>query len=254
MSENLSGEVPEGLNRVANASLRDAVVVVAGAGGSAGPPVVRLLAAARATVVMVDRDAERLDLLSADVARAGGAAHGYAVDLLDESAVRAWAGSVLEKFGRVDGVVHLVGGWRGGKSITETDLADWDVLADLLIRTVQHTTRAFHDALIAAPAGRFVLVSALAASKPTANNAAYAAAKAAAEAWTLAVADSFRQSGTAAASIVIVKALVTPAMREAKPEAKFAGFTDVADLATEIVGLWDRPADEVNGERLWLTD
>ncbi|MGH8889850.1 MAG: SDR family NAD(P)-dependent oxidoreductase [Acidothermaceae bacterium] len=254
MSENLSGNVREGLSAGTSAHLRDAVVVVAGAGGSAGPPVVRLLAAAGASVVMVDRDAERLDLLSADVAAAGGTAHGFVVDLLDESAVRTWAESVQEKFGRVDGVVHLVGGWRGGKGIIEADLADWDWLADLLIRTVQHTTRAFHDALIAAPAGRFVLVSALAASKPTANNAAYAAAKAAAEAWTLAVADSFRESGTAAASIVVVKALVTTAMREAKPEAKFSGFTDVTDLASEIVELWDRPADEVNGERLWLTD
>ena len=95
-------------------------------------------------------------------------------------------------------------------------------------------------------------MSAAEASRPTAKNASYAAAKAAAEAWTLAVADSFRGS-EAAATIVVVKALVTPQMREAKPDAAFKGYTDVIDLADTIVGLWDKPADEVNGERLWLT-
>jgi len=234
-------------------ALDGAVVVVTGAGGGAGGAVVRQLAAAGATVVMADRDAGKLQPLADEVAAAGGAAHGYAVDLLDDDATRTWAASVRERFGRVDGVAHLVGGWRGGKGITETDLADWAWLSDLLVRTVQHTTRAFHDALRASPAGRFVLVSAAAASRPTATNASYAAAKAAAEAWTLAMADSFRGS-SAAAVVVVVNALVTPAMRAAKPDSPFTGFTDVDDLAAEIVGLWARPADEINGERLWLTE
>jgi len=233
-------------------SLRGAVVVVAGAGGGAGGAVVRQLATAGAVVVMADTAVDRLEPLAEEVAAAGGAAYGYAVDLLDDAATTSWATSVAQKFGRVDGVVHLVGGWRGGKGITEADLADWEWLSDLLIRTVQHTSRAFHDALLASPAGRFVLISAAAASRPTADNAAYAAAKAAAEAWTLALAHSFRDS-SAAATVLVVKALLTPAMRAAKPEAKFSGYTDVSELATAIVGLWDKPASEVNGERVWLT-
>jgi NADP-dependent 3-hydroxy acid dehydrogenase YdfG len=233
--------------------LRDAVVVVAGAGGGAGAAVSRRLAAAGASLVLADRALDRVEPLAKQISDDGGVAHAKAVDLLDEDATRAWASSVLKTYDRVDGLVHLVGGWRGGKGIVETDLADWQWLSGLLITTVQHTTRAFHDALRASPMGRFVLVSAAAASRPTATNASYAAAKAASEAWTLAVADSFKGS-QAAASIVIVDALVMPAMREAKPGATFAGFTDVEDLASEIVELWDRPADEINGERLWLTD
>jgi NAD(P)-dependent dehydrogenase (short-subunit alcohol dehydrogenase family) len=96
------------------------------------------------------------------------------------------------------------------------------------------------------------VVSAAEASRPTARNASYAAAKAAAEAWTLALADDFRGS-SAAATVLIVKALLTPAMRSADPGGAFAGLTDVEDLAAAIVALWDRPADEVNGTRLWLT-
>jgi NADP-dependent 3-hydroxy acid dehydrogenase YdfG len=201
---------------------------------------------------MADRSLDLIGPLAESVAATNGSVHPYAVDLLDEAATVEWADAVLSTFGRVDGVVHLVGGWRGGKGITEADLADWDWLADLLIRTVQHTSRAFHDALRESPIGRFALVSAAEASHPTAKNASYAAAKAAAEAWTLALANSFAGS-SAAATILVVKALVTPAMRAAKPDSKFATYTDVGDLADAIAALWDKPADAVNGERLWLT-
>jgi NAD(P)-dependent dehydrogenase (short-subunit alcohol dehydrogenase family) len=210
------------------------------------------LCSAGAIVVTADRSLDSTESLVREIGEAGGQIDAYAVDLLDEDTTRRWADSVTARFGKVDGVVHLVGGWRGGKGITEADLADWDWLSGLLVRTVQHTTRGFHDQLKASPIGRFVLVSAAEASRPTAKNASYAAAKAAAEAWTLAVADSFRGS-EAAATIVVVKALVTPQMREAKPDAAFKGYTDVVELADTIASLWDKPAEDVNGERLWLT-
>lgn len=43
------------------------------------------------------------------------------------------------------------------------------------------------------------------------------------------------------------------AMRAERPNAKFAGFTDVQELAEAIAGVWERPAIDVNGQRLWLT-
>jgi NAD(P)-dependent dehydrogenase (short-subunit alcohol dehydrogenase family) len=241
-------------------NLNGKVVAVAGAGGPAGRAALLRLAESGARVVAADAQAERL-AESVDAARyaAGGAdITGDIVDLLDPAAAREWADRTEKNFGRIDGLVHLVGGWRGSATFGETDLADWTVLNDLLIRTVQHTSLAFHDALLRSPAGRFVLISQSGAAKPTAGNAAYGAAKAAAEAWTLALADSFRRAGgdegaVAAAVIIVIKALVHDEMRAQKPNAKFSGFTDVRDLAQSIVDVWNQPAQEVNGNRLWLT-
>jgi hypothetical protein len=77
-----------------------------------------------------------------------------------------------------------------------------------------------------------------------------------------ALADSLRrsQSGrkdsplpqTSAAVILVVKALVDDDMREAAPERKFPGFTDVQDLAAQIVALWSRDAAGLNGARIPL--
>ena len=227
------------------------VLVVAGAAGSAGPPLVERLAAAGATVIAAGSNRERIDALVADITTRvpSGRVEGAVVDLLDEQATRDWAGAVESEHGRVDGLVHLVGGWRGGAGIVDADLADWDWLNDRLVRTLQHTSRAFHDAIKASPRGRLVLISTVQTSAPSATDASYAAAKAAAETWTLAVADSFKDSG-AAAVILQIKALLTPAMRAAKPDARFAGYTPVGELADTIHDLWLKPAATLNGKRL----
>jgi len=242
-------------------ALDGAVIAVAGAAGPAGRATLLRLAAAGATVVGADADPERLaDAVdAAGAARTGARVLGDTVDLLDAEATRSWSQRIEKDFGHVDGLVHLVGGWRGSAGFAATDPADWDLLEGLLIRTVQQTSLAFHGALTRSERGRYVLVSAAGASRPTAGNAAYAAAKAAAEAWTLALADDFRKAGgdqgpRAAAAILVVKALVHDAMRAERPHAKFAGFTDVKELADAIAGLWGRPAREVNGNRLWLTE
>ncbi|MFI6684869.1 SDR family NAD(P)-dependent oxidoreductase [Streptomyces sp. NPDC050485] len=243
-----------------NGPLNGAVVAVAGAAGPAGRAALLRLAEAGAVVVGADADAARLAeaVDAARYAHGGATVTGDTVDLLDLQATRDWADRIQKDFGRIDGMVHLVGGWRGSASFAETDLADWELLEKLLIRTVQHTSLAFHEPLLRSDRGRYLLVSAAGASKPTAGNAAYAASKAAAEAWTLALGDAFRKAGgeegpKAAAAILVIKALVHDAMRAERPNAKFAGFTDVTELADAIAGVWDRPAQEVNGQRLWLT-
>jgi NAD(P)-dependent dehydrogenase (short-subunit alcohol dehydrogenase family) len=173
-------------------------------------------------------------------------------DLLDRAAVQRLADGIAAEHGHVDGVVHLVGGWRGAGSFAETSLDDWDTLHDLLIRTLQHVSLAFEPLLRASENGRFVIVSAKAAERPSAGGAPYAAAKAAAEAWTLSLADALRDTGSAAV-ILVVKALVNDAMRAANPQARFPGFTDVGALAEAVGGLYDRPAAQINGTRLDLT-
>lgn len=260
---------PEGFRLLPEGS----VIAVAGAGGPAGQAAVARLAKAGAIVEAADAAPDRL-AAAVDLAPRGRA-RGTQVDLTDAACTRAWAEDIEDRHGRVDGLVHLVGGWRGGKVFGDNTLDDWEFLHGLLVRTVQNTSLAFHDALARAPHGRFVLISATAAGKPTAGNAGYAAAKAAAEAWTLAMADSFRKlrderaaespaadgpSGVGAepldgpaAAILVVKALVWPSLRVERPNAKFPGYTDVADLAEEIAALWDRPTDDVNGKRLCLT-
>ncbi len=132
---------------LAEARLEGRVIAVAGAGGGLGPVVCGHLAADGATIAATDIDQERLDAIAADAGIPEERWDGRVVDLLDPEAAAGWCEALGERFGKVDGLVHLVGGWKGGQPLHEEPLEDWALLHDLLIRTVQHTTRGFHAAL-----------------------------------------------------------------------------------------------------------
>jgi NAD(P)-dependent dehydrogenase (short-subunit alcohol dehydrogenase family) len=157
-------------------------------------------------------------------------------DLLQADQARAWADS-LE---RADALVHLVGGWRGGNLIDETPAEDVALLDDLLICTVRNTTCAFAPKLRES-GGRFVLVSSKQAQDPDAKNAAYAAAKAYAEAWTLALAKDLGEHG-GTANVVVVNAI-----GDDKPS-----FTPAAHLANAIAYLLSDEGSRMNAQRLAL--
>jgi NADP-dependent 3-hydroxy acid dehydrogenase YdfG len=235
------------------ATLDGRVIAIAGAAGGLGPVVGRRLADAGATLACTDVAQERLDQLGSDLALAGDRFDAQVVDLLSEEAANAWCTDLTERFGRVDALLHLVGGWRGGQPLAEAPLDDYVWLHDLLVRTVQHSTRAFYDALRESEHGRFVLVSSSQAQAPDGTNASYAAAKAAAEAWTLALADSFTKAESpATANVIVVNAILTPQMRADNPDKAFRTFTSAEDIAEAIAFVCSDPGAKMNGKRLAL--
>ena len=167
---------------------------------------------------------------AARYAHGGATVTGDTVDLLDLDATRDWADRTEKEFGRIDGLVHLVGGWRGTATFAETDLADWD-----LLRQAPDPHRPAHLArLRGRPAAqRPRPLSAdqrgRAPASPPRATPPTPPSKAAAEAWTLALADAFRKAGgedgpPAAAAILVVKALVHDAMRAERPEREVRGL------------------------------
>jgi NAD(P)-dependent dehydrogenase (short-subunit alcohol dehydrogenase family) len=229
-------------------SLGGRVIAIAGAGGNLGPTVVRRLAPTGAQLALAGRHRAPLDELAAENEVEADTAE---VDLLDPASAAAWASGVAERLGRIDALVHLVGGWRGGQPIEEAPLEDWHALNDLLVRTTQHATQAFARHLMESGRGRFAIVSSGQGQAPTSKNAVYAAAKAAQEAWTLALADRFRGTG-ATANIVVVGSILTPEMRQESPEKDFSTFTPAEEIAGAIAYLCSEAAASMNGQRLTL--
>ena len=145
-------------------------------------------------------------------------------------------GAAARADGPVDGILHLVGGWRGGGGLAAQSEADYRFL-ERSLTALRHVTRAFDADLRASDAGRLAIVSSTALARPLAGGANYAAVKAASEAWTRAVAQGFakaaRDAGRplAAASVVFrVKAL--------------DGLEQT--LADAFADLWAQDAEAVN--------
>ena len=229
------------------------VVIVTGATGATGRATCAALVAAGHRVAAVDRDADGLATVSDenDAAAGTGAFTAHTCDLTDAAATTAAVNEIRAAHGGIDGLVHLVGGWRGGKSFTENVDEDWLLLRSLLVDTLRNTTLAVHDDLAGSDAGRVVVVTAASVEAPTAGNANYAAAKAAGEAWILALADSFRslQSGRAESPTAQQAAAVTAVVN-------YIGTgrtaTTPARLAQNICEIIDGDAAALNGARVDL--
>ncbi len=200
-------------------------VLIAGASSALGVATGAALGGAGHAVIAVGSDAGRL---------AGVPAAAREVcDLSDLGAVSALA----ERVGPIDGLLHLVGGWRGGGGLEGQSDEDWRWLETRVLGTLRNTTRAFLPALRASSAGRVAIVSSTGLARPTAGNANYLAAKAGAEAWLAAVGHALRDT-PATVHVERVMALVSAADRVADPGRDYSRHTDVDDLAARFVALW----------------
>ncbi len=234
-------------------TLDNRVIAIAGAGGGLGPLVAERLAAEGASLALTDVRQESLDAVLEQLGLAEDRVDARVVDLLDSDAANGWAAALEERFGHVDGLMHLVGGWKGGEPIETTSLDDYEFLHDLLVRTVQRTSRAFFGPLTRSGKGRFVLVSSAQAQAPQQGNASYAATKAAAESWTLALADAFAESESGAtANIVVINAIVTPKMRAENPDKAYKTMTPAEHIADACAFVCSDAASRMNGKRLPL--
>lgn len=206
------------------------VVVLAGATSVAGLAVARALVGAGARVVATARSAERL----APLADAGAQ-----VVVADATSLASMT-DLARTLGQVDGVISLVGGWRGGGGLAGQSDDDFDALLPAL-QAVRATSRAFDSALQASDAGRFAIVSSTAVARPLACGANYAAVKAASEAWARAVAQGFAKSARDAGEPLRAASVIFRA-KALDPEA----------LATAVSGLWDADATSLNDQVIEL--
>lgn len=216
----------------ARAGVEGRVVVLAGGTSAAGRAAARALVSAGARVVVVGSDAERLRAM---VAAIPGVA-GERCDLTDAEAVDTLRDRVHDTLGRVDGILHLVGGWRGGGGLAgQTD----DDFAFLLrsLTALRQVSRAFDADVRASDAGRLAIVSSTSVTRPLAGGANYAAVKAASEAWVRAVAHGYAKDARDAGR--------SPSAAAVTFRVKSLEGVEGA-LADAVVALWADPAEEWN--------
>lgn len=213
--------------------LANRTVLIAGATSTSGRAVARALLDAGARVIAVGSDQSRIEALEAELP----GVIGERADLTDGDDVLELAMRVHARVGDIDGVVHLVGGWRGGGGIPGQTEEDYRVL-ERSFTALRYVSRAFWDDLVGSSAGRIAIVSSTTVERPTAGGANYTAVKAASESWMRSLAQGFGKAGDTAAAVTFrVQSL--------------AGLE--SRLAASVVELWGADAAELNGAVVELT-
>jgi NAD(P)-dependent dehydrogenase (short-subunit alcohol dehydrogenase family) len=231
--------------------LNGRVVVITGATGGLGRVAARAFAERGAALALLSSNQAKLDALAAELGLPAERCLAHAADLRDRMAVQAAAQMVSDRFGHAHILLHLVGGWVGGKTLTATDPDDFKSMLDQHVWTTLHVLQAFTPQLAAGGWGRVVIVSSPAATRPPAKSGAYAAAKAAEEAMILTLAQETRDQGVTA-NIIQVRAIDVEHKRDREPSPANASWSTPEEITAALLYLCTDDARMVNGTRLAL--
>lgn len=230
----------------------DRVVLITGATGGLGRVAAAAFAATGAKIGLVGRDRGRLGALAADLHLAANAWTAAEADLrAADGAARAVA-AIAERFGRIDVVLHLVGGWSGGTKIAELDPAEMGAMLDRHVWTTLHVARAVVPGMIERGWGRFIAVSSTMALEGTSGMAAYAVAKAGEEALLRTLSREVAGTGVTA-NVLVVRKIDTEHERDTAPSPKNATWVTPEELVAAMTYLCSDEASVVNGTRIPLT-
>ncbi len=153
---------------------------------------------------------------------------------------------VAKLVGPVDALVHLLGGFTGGKPVSDTSDSDWQAMLDLNLTAAFHMFRAALPALRKSGKGKIIAVGSKAAMEPMANYSAYGVSKAALVALIKTIALEEKDHGITA-NIVLPSIIDTPINRKAMPKADFSAWVTPQSIANLLVWLAGPQSADLNG-------
>jgi 3-oxoacyl-[acyl-carrier protein] reductase len=220
------------------------VVVITGATGVLGNKTAQAFAARGYALALLDNDQDKLDSLVHGLNLSNDRLLTSIVDLRDGQAVHATAEAVSNKFGAqaIHALIHLVGGWVGGKTLPETSADDLNFMLGQHVWTTFHLFRAFSPQLAESGWGRVMVVSPSTVSNPPAKRGVYNAAKAAQENLVLTLAAELKESRVTA-NIIQVRAIDV--------ENKGTG-TSPDEIVAAMLYLFSEEAGKISGARIPL--
>lgn len=232
-------------------SVQNRVVIITGATGGLGQVAAQKFAEQGARLALVGTDAEKLAHLAQALNLPEARILLQVADVSDPGSVSALARATQEKFGQADILLHLVGGWSGGKSVLETAENEIQAMLRQHLWTTYHLSQAFIPLMSANRWGRILAVSSPLASRPTASMSPYVIGKAAQEALLLTLAQEVKDSGITV-NLVLVKTIDTEHARAGQPSQKNASWTTPEEITASLLHLCSEEAGMINGARIPL--
>ena len=222
--------------------MNNRVFVITGANGATGKVAAHTFAERGASLVLIGTNQSKLDDLTRGLDLPAARFITLTADLRNADAVHSAAEAVTVKFSRVDGLIHLVGGWVGGNTIAETSASDFESMLGQHAWTTFNLFKEFGPLLAKNKWGRVLVVSAPTATNPQGKTSAYTAAKAAQENLVLNLAAELKESNVTA-NIIQVKSI--DVNREGKG-------TTPDEIVASMIYLCSDEASKVTGARIPL--
>jgi len=222
--------------------MRDKVVLITGAKGGLGSFVTQRFLSAGAKVIGSSRSISQEDFPQPNFTP-------LAVDFTKPGAVRDAVESIVRRFGRLDALVHVLGGFAGGQTIAETDDATWEQMRDLNLTSAFYALRAAIPHLRKSGSGRIVAIGSRTAVEPHAGLGAYVTFKAALTTLVRTVALENEDAGLTA-NVILPGTMDTPANRKSMPSADYSKWVQPENVADVVLWLADERAGNITGSTI----
>ena len=219
--------------------LQNKIALVTGANGGLGKSVTHALLDAGSTVAGVSVSIRQSDFNHS-------AFTAFAAEISNPENAKKTVDAIAARFGRIDILAHLVGGFAGGKPVAETDDATWQRMLDLNVHSAFYILRAVIPHMRRAGSGRIVAIGSRAAEDPGPGVAAYSASKAALVSLIRTVALENKDLAITS-NVVLPGTMDTPANRKDMPNADPSKWVQPASVASLIVWLAGDAGKDVNG-------
>lgn len=210
------------------------VTIISGASGGLGQSVSRIFQKAGARVVMVGSHQEKVQALADELGHERTLP--VATNLVDPAAAEAIVAATLERFGRVDILLNLAGGFTGGTPVSESSDDDLNRMLDINLRTTYNLSRAAVKPMIAQKWGRIVNTGSRDALLGRANYSAYAISKAAVLRLTESMASEVKGYNITV-NAILPGMIDTEANRQAMPKADYSKWVKPATIAETLLFL-----------------
>lgn len=215
------------------------VALITGANGGLGSHVTRAFLESGRTVAGTSRNIEQSDF-------AHPAFTAIGADILTARGAGQLVEQVMARFGKLDVLVHTVGGFAGGQSVADTDDSTMRQMLDVNFHSLFYVLRAAIPALRTSGDGRVIAIGSRAAVDPGAGVGAYSASKAAMVSLVRTIALENRDAGLRA-NVILPGTIDTSANRKAMPKADFSKWVQPTSIASMIVWLAGDGGRDVNG-------
>jgi NAD(P)-dependent dehydrogenase (short-subunit alcohol dehydrogenase family) len=218
-------------------------IVVTGGLGALGSVVAETAAKRGASVALLDYastvQAGVAERLGTNTLLIGG------VDLTSLAAAETAVASVKSKFGRIDALINIAGGFQW-ETFADGKLDSWDRMYAINLKTALNACKAALPYLLESGAGRIINIGAQSALHAASGMGPYAASKSAVHRLTESLADELKLKGVTV-NAILPSTIDTAQNRRDMPQADFSRWVTPADLAAVILFLASDEARAVTG-------
>jgi NAD(P)-dependent dehydrogenase (short-subunit alcohol dehydrogenase family) len=215
------------------------VALITGAKGGLGSFVTKAFLDAGASVAGVSRSITGSDFDHPRFA-------AIPAELSSPEAAETSLDKTIAQFGRMDAVVHLMGGWTGGSRLEDTDDATFERMLDMNLPSAFFVMKASARRMRAQRSGRLLAIGSTAALEPQPKGGAYSVSKSALVALMRAFASELRDAGVTA-NVLLPATMDTPQNRAAMPGADPSRWVPPSQVADLLVFLASDAASAISG-------